>query len=750
MNKQGARLELAEEDCSRFFTLSLDILGIVDLGGYIKNVNPAVERLLGYSKPEVLGRQFIEFVHPEDRASSMAEFQKVVTGAPIVYFENRYCCKDGSYKWLGWTVAPDVPRGVAYAVGRDITERKRAEEERAKLAVEQAARAEAESARRELSAIVDTMPAGVVVSDGRGEIILSNVVARDLLGGEVTGTAYGPRGRYTLNRLDGSPFPPKELPLPSAIERGEVTKGVEILVRWEDGTEKIILASGSPVCDSEGRAIAGVAVFQDITERKRAEEEQRSANQKLRVYARVVDNSPDLISILDRRYVYLLVNPSYTRMHGLQAHQIVGRSASQLHGDEVFRNVIGPKLDLCFAGQSVQYEAWFTYPAVGRRYMEVHYYPLFSDGQVEYVVVVARDITERKQADDALRESETRYRTLAEAAHDMIFIVNRDGYIEYANAFAAKQFGLPPEEIIGRRREELFPVEVSDVQQRNLEKVFEIGQPVYAEQETTFPGRTVWLGTWLAPITNSDGKVIAVMGISRDITERKRAEQFREEYIHTISHDLRAPLTIILGQAQMIQRSADKVDVVRKSSDAILTSAKRMNAMIQDLVESVRLEAGQIRLKRVPVDLRPFAVGLLERAKEMMDVGRIRLQIPADLCSVEADPDRLERILMNLLTNALRYSAAETKVLVGAERTNGEVMVSVADRGFGIAPEDLPHIFERFFQPKAGRVAGGLGLGLYITKMLVEAHGGRIWVESELGKGSTFYFTLPVAQQGQR
>ena len=607
MNKQGTRLELAGEDCRRFFALSLDILGIVDLGGYIRNVNPAVGRLLGYSRPEVLGKPFIEFVHPEDRAVSITEFQKVVTGAPIVYFENRYRCKDGSYKWLGWTVAPDVRRGVAYAIGRDVTERKRAEEEQL-----------------------------------------------------------------------------------------------------------------------------------------------RSANQKLRVYARIVDGSPDLISVVDRRYVYRLVNPSYTRMHGLQAHQIVGRSVSQLFGDEVFRNVIGPNLDQCFAGQSVQYEAWFTYRAEGRRYMEVHYYPLFSDGEVEYAVVLVRDITERKRADDALRESEARYRTLAEAAHDMIFIVNRDGYVEYANAFAAKQFGLPPEEVIGRHRDELFPVEVTDVQQRNLEKVFETGQPVYSEQETTFPGRKVWLGTWLAPITDRNGKVVAVMGISRDITERRRAEQFREEYIHTISHDLRAPLTIILGQAQMIQRSADKVDVVRKGSDAILTSAKRMNAMIQDLVESVRLEAGQIRLIKVPVDLRPFVVSLLERAKEMMDVGRIRLEIPADLCPVEADPDRLERILMNLLTNALRYSAPETEVLVGAERTDGEVTVWVADRGFGIAPEDLPHIFERFYEPKAGRVAGGLGLGLYISKMLVEAHGGRIWVESELGKGSTFYFTLPVAQRRQR
>ncbi len=128
-----------------------------------------------------------------------------------------------------------------------------------------------------------------------------------------------------------------------------------------------------------------------------------------------------------------------------------------------------------------------------------------------------------------------------------------------------------------------------------------------------------------------------------------------------------------------------------------------------------------------------------------MDVSRIKVDIQSDMPQIAADPDRLERILMNLLTNALKYSALETEVLLRAEKTDGEVTVSVTDYGMGIPPEDLPHIFERFYQPTAGRKAGGLGLGLYISKMLVEAHGGRVGVESELGRGSTFWFTLPLA-----
>lgn len=146
-----------------------------------------------------------------------------------------------------------------------------------------------------------------------------------------------------------------------------------------------------------------------------------------------------------------------------------------------------------------------------------------------------------------------------------------------------------------------------------------------------------------------------------------------------------------------------------------------------------------------PVDLGLFVTDLLGRAREAMDVARIKVDTPEGLPQVSSDPARLERILMNLISNALKYSPAETAVLLRAEQTASEVTVSIVDRGVGIASEDLPHIFERFYRPRAGRRAEGLGLGLYITKMLVEAHGGRIWVESELGRGSTFCFTLPAA-----
>lgn len=248
-------------------------------------------------------------------------------------------------------------------------------------------------------------------------------------------------------------------------------------------------------------------------------------------------------------------------------------------------------------------------------------------------------------------------------------------------------------------------------------------------------------------VYDDEGRVVLAVNVYRDVTELRRLEQTREEFIHTVSHDLRAPLTIIKGHAQLLERTFNQAGIQipqRRSVEAIITSAQRMNTMIQDLVDSARLESGQLKLEKQPVLLGSFLSDLLERTRGIMDVERIKAEIPADLPPVIADPDRLERILMNLITNALKYSPPETEVLVKGEMIDGEAVTSVSDRGVGIAGEDMPHVFDRFYSVKSGRQEGGLGLGLYITKMLVEAHGGRIWAESELGKGSAFYFTLPL------
>jgi signal transduction histidine kinase len=226
------------------------------------------------------------------------------------------------------------------------------------------------------------------------------------------------------------------------------------------------------------------------------------------------------------------------------------------------------------------------------------------------------------------------------------------------------------------------------------------------------------------------------------IRQLRHTTEQREDLLRAVSHDLRNPLQIVVLQAQRLQRLAQSEDRLRRPSGAILAASRRMDRMLRDLSDAARSEAGGIQLQKRPVPLRPFLADLLEISEGALEAQRVENAVPEEVPPVLADPDRLDRILANLVGNALKYS--QDRVVVRARPNGGDVHVTVADRGPGISGEDLPRIFDRYYRGQRHE-GEGLGLGLYIVRKLVEAHGGRIWAESRPGAGSTFTFTLPIA-----
>jgi signal transduction histidine kinase len=257
--------------------------------------------------------------------------------------------------------------------------------------------------------------------------------------------------------------------------------------------------------------------------------------------------------------------------------------------------------------------------------------------------------------------------------------------------------------------------------------------------------RTCWVIASAAPVRAPDGHITGAVLTFSDETPLHELEEARDDLVRMISHDLRTPLNAVYTQAHLIRRHPGDPARVEERARAIARSCERMSTMIQDLVEATLLEAGQLRIDRVSVDLRALLPELLDRLRGGLDVDRVRLEVAPDLPHVLADPHRLERIVVNLLSNALKYSPAQGEVVLEASHDDGRVAIAVSDRGVGIAPEDLPHVFERFFRARGARRPEGLGLGLYITRLLVEAHAGRIEVRSRLGRGSTFRVVLPAA-----
>jgi len=247
-------------------------------------------------------------------------------------------------------------------------------------------------------------------------------------------------------------------------------------------------------------------------------------------------------------------------------------------------------------------------------------------------------------------------------------------------------------------------------------------------------------------IRDNDQVVLAIV-VHRDVTALRVLEQTKEDYLALISHDLRAPLTAVQAEAQLLQRqlardgNVDSAYVKRTIS--IVANARRMNAMIQELLESSRLESGTMALRKRPIAIVSLLQGILDRVSS----DRVQLEHPAaaELEPVDADSEHIERVLTNLITNALKYSPRSKPVVVRVEQRDDETIISVVDQGDGIPPDELSHLFQRFTRGRAGPKgdSSGLGLGLYIARLIVEAHGGRMWADSAVGHGSTFAFALP-------
>ncbi|WP_242396330.1 sensor histidine kinase [Anaeromyxobacter oryzisoli] len=274
-----------------------------------------------------------------------------------------------------------------------------------------------------------------------------------------------------------------------------------------------------------------------------------------------------------------------------------------------------------------------------------------------------------------------------------------------------------------------------------------VAAETYARTPATPGGRPRWVTMSAAPVVEPSGGGSDVVAAVFDVTREHELLEMREDLLRMVSHDLRTPLQAVLTHAHLIRRAADVPPAVAERAEAIVRTSERMGRMLQDLSEMVLLESGHLTLSRVPLDVPAFLREVLERLSAPLPPDRIRLRAAGDAPPVLADPARLERVVVNLLSNALKYSPAGAPVEVSVVAASGDaVEIEVADQGVGIPQEILPRIFDRFYRVSDGRrQPEGLGLGLYIARLLVDAHGGRIAVDSAPGRGSRFVVRLPAA-----
>ncbi len=248
------------------------------------------------------------------------------------------------------------------------------------------------------------------------------------------------------------------------------------------------------------------------------------------------------------------------------------------------------------------------------------------------------------------------------------------------------------------------------------------------------------------PLSGDSGCLVHI----RDLTELRRLEMVRQDFISNISHELRTPIASVKALAETLNEGAiEDPSVAKDFLSRINVEVDKLAQMVQELGELSRIESGEAPLQKRHINIADAIEHAVDRLKAQSDRAGLNLDIdiPPTLPKVMADEARVEQVLVNLIHNAIKFTPSGGRISISAKARDNDILVSVADTGVGIPADDLPRIFERFYKADKSRSGGGTGLGLAIAKHIVEAHGGRIWAESVEGKGSTFNFTLPLAHK---
>jgi two-component system cell cycle sensor histidine kinase/response regulator CckA len=353
------------------------------------------------------------------------------------------------------------------------------------------------------------------------------------------------------------------------------------------------------------------------------------------------------------------------------------------------------------------------------------------------------------------------YRVLAETAEDHIFVIDRNDIIEFVNTAAARQHGRRPADLIGQKRTDIFPADVAERQGQNLKQVFDTAKPLYIEARTIYREREVWLSTWLAPVSGEHGGVRAVLGVSRDLTDRKRAEEDLRNAQNLealgrlaggIAHDFNNNLTAILGYVDMMIDRVGPEEPLASDLTEVRHAAERSAGLVRRLLAFGRRQVLQPRT----LDLQAVVAGVRPMLERLLGE-HIQLEVTSEpgLRAVTADGNELEQVIINLALNARdampqggTLTIRVENAVPGPDRQPGMgagefVVMRIADTGVGMPPDVQRQIFDPFFTTKASDK--GTGMGLSAVYGIIKQLQGFIWVDSEVGQGSTLHVYLPAA-----
>lgn len=460
-----------------------------------------------------------------------------------------------------------------------------------------------------------------------------------------------------------------------------------------------------------------------------------------RLFRSIALNIPNsVVVVIDKNHRYVMVEGDLMDKMGYKRDDYEGKHPTEIGQTERY-NASKHLYDRMMAGEKISVER----KGVSGEYYIVHLVPLKNEqGEVELGLVMAIDITDIKEAE----ERSAKLAAIVDSSDDAIISKTLESVITSWNAAAERMFGYTAEEMIGESVYRLIPADRLEEEPRILSRL-KGGERVehFETKRVAKDGRLLDVSLTISPIKDAQGTIIGLSKIARDITEKKMDEARKNDFIGMVSHELKTPLTSL---SAIIQVSHAKLE---DSEDRFMSGAmekaarqvKKMTDMINGFLNISRLEAGKMLIEKQTFELGLLLQEILEETR-LISTHSFSLD-GCDKVMVNADRDKISSVVSNLVSNAIKYSPRGKVVGIRCQVSGGMVTVSVKDEGMGIKPQDLDQIFDRYYRVETShtRHISGFGIGLYLSAEIIKHHEGEIWVESESGQGSTFYFSLPLA-----
>ena len=460
-----------------------------------------------------------------------------------------------------------------------------------------------------------------------------------------------------------------------------------------------------------------------------------------RLFRSIALNIPNsVVIVIDKNHRYVMVEGDLMDKMEYNRYDYEGKHPTEIGQTERY-NASKHLYDRMMSGEKISVE---RRAATGEYYI-VHLVPLKNDqGEVELGLVMAIDITVIKQAE----ERSAKLAAIVDSSDDAIIGKTLESVITSWNAAAERMFGYTAEEMIGETIYKLIPADRQDEEPLILSRL-KSGERVehFETKRVTKDGRLLDVSLTISPIKDAQDNIIGLSKIARDITESKMNEARKNDFIGMVSHELKTPLTSL---SAIIQVSHAKL---KNSDDRFMSGAmekatrqvKRMTDMINGFLNISRLEAGKMLIEKQTFELGRLLQEILDETR-LISTHTFSLE-GCDHVTVNADRDKISSVVSNLVSNAIKYSPRGKLISIHCQTRGRMVIVSVNDEGMGIKPQDLGQIFDRYYRVETSHTKhiSGFGIGLYLSSEIIKRHNGEIWVESESGKGSTFYFSLPLA-----